>query len=117
MTQPAKQTISRRRWLRQAADAGTAALPLIAPASALGLAGTTAPSERIGLGVIGTGSKANGGLRNFRGLGGAVELRGFCDPNDRVRQAAVGAIHRNRNRPFRHAISASCSTATTSTPC
>ena len=90
MTHSTKQTLSRRRWLQGTAGAGAAvALPMVAPAAALGLAGATAPSERIGLGVIGTGAKANSGTRNFLGLGDAVEVRAFCDPDDRVRQAAV----------------------------
>ena len=47
-----KQTQTRRDFMRQSA---AVALPWIIPASALGLNGTTAPSERVTMGVIGCG--------------------------------------------------------------
>jgi predicted dehydrogenase len=50
--------VSRRHVLRRAAKTALA-LPLIAPASALGLGGRPAPSERITVGFIGCGKMAN----------------------------------------------------------
>ena len=44
---------SRRRFLRACGAAGTLAIPMIVPASALGRNGVVAPSERIHLGGIG----------------------------------------------------------------
>ncbi len=55
MAQPPRTT--RRRFLAQtvAASAGAIGLPSIIPASALGLSGSVAPSERITIGMIGVG--------------------------------------------------------------
>lgn len=87
-TQP---NITRRQWLKRTAGVGAAAvtLPTIIPSSAMGLAGATAPSNRITIGVIGTGAKADGGMANFRSRGDDIQLIAFCDVNDRLRQAAV----------------------------
>ncbi len=50
---------SRRRFLKQAASAAGAAFafPMIGPTSALGLGGKLPPSERIGIGMVGTGGR------------------------------------------------------------
>ncbi len=57
---------SRRRFLQQASAAGAAvALPTILPASALGLGGAVAPSERVTLGVIGYGPRCEYDLPAF----------------------------------------------------
>ena len=53
----------RRRFLKQAAAAGgLLAVPAFVPASALGLQGTVAPSERIVLGGLGIGGRGSGVL-------------------------------------------------------
>lgn len=53
-------TITRRRFLAQGAmAAGSALLPCIIPASALGRGGTVAPSERIVIGGIGMGGRGS----------------------------------------------------------
>lgn len=86
------KVLSRRQYLKGAVKLSTAAvaLPAIIPSSALGLAGTTAPSNRITLGCIGTGLRADGAMNHFKSrLGDAVEINAFCDPNDQVRQAVV----------------------------
>jgi predicted dehydrogenase len=51
------RSLSRRRFLRHSAvtAAGAVAAPYFVPSSALGLAGTTAPSNRITLGLVGCG--------------------------------------------------------------
>ncbi|HPJ99713.1 MAG TPA: gfo/Idh/MocA family oxidoreductase, partial [Candidatus Hydrogenedentes bacterium] len=51
-------TVSRRTFV--AAAGAAVAAPYIIPASALGKEGVAAPSERIVLGVIGTGGQARG---------------------------------------------------------
>ncbi len=59
--------VSRRRLLSHAAIASAAAsIPPVIPASALGLQGTVAPSNRIAIGFIGVGSHGVG--RNLRGF-------------------------------------------------
>ena len=80
----AKQQLSRRGFLRRAGTlaAGGAAFPYIVPASALGLDGATAPSNRITIGSIATGGQARGVL------GGALQQKdtqalAVCDINQR----------------------------------
>jgi len=52
--------LTRRQFLtRGAMGAGAVALPCIIPASALGRAGTVAPSERIVMGGIGLGGRGS----------------------------------------------------------
>ena len=53
---PTSPRTTRRRLLASAA-ATAAAAPLVVPSSALGLDGHLPPSERIGVGVIGTGTR------------------------------------------------------------
>lgn len=72
---------SRRRFLQAtAAGIGAAALPVIVPASALGAEGKPAPSNRIAMGVIGTG---NQGLNDIGGFLGdeRVQIVAVCDVN------------------------------------
>ena len=63
---------------RQALKAGLAAVafPTVLPASVFG---KDAPSERIAVGVIGTGSKAWGGAHNLKAGGG--DIMALADPN------------------------------------
>lgn len=53
--------LTRRTFL---ASVGAAAAPLIIPSSALGADGETAPSERINIGVVGTGGQGGGLMEN-----------------------------------------------------
>jgi predicted dehydrogenase len=57
-------TITRRSFLKKASVATAAIAPTIIPASALGLDGTVAPSNRITMGAIATGGQAQGLIRN-----------------------------------------------------
>ncbi len=79
-------SISRRQVLKL----GTAALaaPTIISSSVFG---QNAPSERVNLAVIGTGSKANGGMRNFmfRSSYTASCRRGFAPISARVRRCCA----------------------------
>ncbi len=52
-----RRSVSRRRFLKVSAGVALAA-PVVVPASALGAAGKAAPSERIGIGMIGLGREA-----------------------------------------------------------
>ena len=54
---PGKRSITRRRFLKRAAAGAGAgiAVPYVVPGSAVGADGQTAPSERIGVGMIGVG--------------------------------------------------------------
>ncbi|MDD4193569.1 MAG: Gfo/Idh/MocA family oxidoreductase [Mangrovibacterium sp.] len=58
---------NRRQFLQTSARAalGTMILPTVIPSSALGLNGTTPPSDRIVMGSIGTGSQGTSNMKNF----------------------------------------------------
>jgi predicted dehydrogenase len=62
--------MNRRSFLRRGSVAVATGfgLPYIVPASALGKAGSVAPSERIVMGAIGVGSQGTGNLQAFLGL-------------------------------------------------
>ena len=70
---------SRRDFLRRSAlaGAGLLAFPTLVPASALGLDGSVAPSNRVALGAVGF----NMGMTNLRNLMGVrgVEVVALCD--------------------------------------
>ncbi|OHB65213.1 MAG: hypothetical protein A2Y76_06045 [Planctomycetes bacterium RBG_13_60_9] len=73
--------IGRRTFLRQTVAAASAgvALPYLVPSSALGQAGTVAPSNRITLGMIGTGSHGRDmNLKTFLTLDDA-QVVALCD--------------------------------------
>ena len=74
---------SRRDFLRRTIEVSAAGFgfPTIVPGSALGLAGTVAPSNRITLGIIGTGNQGFNDIDSF--------LR-----DDRVRIVAVCDVNR-----------------------
>ncbi|MBX3175970.1 MAG: Gfo/Idh/MocA family oxidoreductase [Candidatus Hydrogenedentes bacterium] len=55
-------TLSRRKFL--AASGAVLAAPYIIPSTAMGADGATAPSNRINIGVVGTGSQAGGLMKN-----------------------------------------------------
>src|SRR5690606_17346989 len=57
-----------------------AAFPSLVPASALGRGGAVAPSERVTLGVIGTGNQGVNDLRSFL-RDGRVQVVAVCDVN------------------------------------
>ena len=87
MSSPTKTT--RRGFLRGAA---ALAAPLIIPASVLGRAGATAPSERISMGFIGIGLQGGGHL-----LGGAwTYLTGGYTARNDVQVLAVCDVWRER---------------------
>jgi len=77
--------ITRRRFLAGAAAA--AAAPYVVPASALGADGRAAPSERIGVGFLGMGSRGNDHLKSLIRNDG-VQVLAVCDPFENKREAA-----------------------------
>ncbi len=84
------RTISRRKFLKRAtaAAAGVAGLPYLIPSSALGKDGSVAPSNRIVIGVIGTGGQGMSDLHGFLNKD-EVQVVAVCD---------VDADHRNQAR-------------------
>ena len=85
-----KKKINRRLFLKKVTcfATGAVAFPYIIPSSALGKAGTIAPSNRITLGSIGVGGQGTGNLRGFLEKAGAQAIA-VCD---------VDINHRNRAR-------------------
>jgi len=83
-----KRKIGRRYFLKQAAGMSVAALgfPYFVTSSALGKAGTVAPSNRITVGSIGVGGKRPGGQ-------GTADLQGFLG-RDNVQVIAVCDVDR-----------------------
>ena len=58
---------SRREFVKRSAAvvAGAIVLPQIIPSSAFGMGGRIAPSDRIVMGLIGTGSQGMSNMRDF----------------------------------------------------
>ncbi len=82
-------TLSRRSFL---SAASSLAFPSIIPASALGLAGRAAPSNRVTLAAIGVGSKGSLDLREFLGRSD-VQYLAVCDVDARARDVAKSAVN------------------------
>ena len=74
------QGVSRRHFLGGAAMAAIG-LPTLVPSSALGLAGTVAPSKRVTMGVIGLGIQGRGDMGAFRG-NPDVQVLAVCDVHE-----------------------------------
>ena len=91
-----RHRITRREFL---GAASSVLLPYIVPAAALGLDGAVAPSERITLGLIGTGN-INGHHREAFLAENDVRIVAVCDPvaarrrafRDRINQAQEGNV-------------------------
>jgi predicted dehydrogenase len=83
--------ITRRRFL---AATGTAlSLPTFIPASALGLNGSTPPSQRITMGMVGCGTMGSGNTQSFLGLKDC-QVVAVCDVDKRHLQRLVGVINK-----------------------
>ncbi|MDQ1257545.1 MAG: hypothetical protein QG656_2151 [Candidatus Hydrogenedentes bacterium] len=83
-----KTSISRRTFLCGAG--ATLAAPYIIPAAAMGAEGSTAPSNRINMGVVGTGGQAEGLYKTAMGQDN-VRVIALCDV-DKGRLAAAKKI-------------------------
>lgn len=89
----AKDGISRRSFLKRGAGVATAvALPNIVPASALGLDGTVAPSNRVVMGCIGVGSQGTGNMKQFLGIED-FQIVGVCDVDRSHRENAQNVVN------------------------
>jgi len=83
------RTLSRRNVLKTfAAGTAAAAIPTIVPAGALGLAGATAPSNRVAMGFIGTGGRMGALMGAFLPQKD-VQAIAVADPRDGPRNAAA----------------------------
>jgi predicted dehydrogenase len=89
------QELSRRCFLKQAAGVSVAALgfPYVVASSALGKAGSVAPSNRIVMGCIGVGSQGTGNMRGFLGKSEA-RVVAVCDVIESRRQKAKDIVDR-----------------------
>lgn len=87
-----KNTMTRRDFARRSLAATAAAFPLIAPSSALGLAGTTAPSNRVTIGCIGVGNRARYLLESVLQIKGAQVLA-ICDVKTDCREKAQQMVN------------------------
>ncbi|MCP5516693.1 MAG: Gfo/Idh/MocA family oxidoreductase [Verrucomicrobiales bacterium] len=83
---PSLPRVTRRHFLQTTSAALTA--PLVVPAGVLGADGRTAPSERIGLGIIGVNGMGQANLQNCA-VHQDVVVRGVCDVSRQRREAVV----------------------------
>src|SRR4051794_8387580 len=72
---------------------GSLGAPLFVPASALGREGKAAPSERIRLGVIGTGGRGRALINLFLGEKD-TEIVAICDVDERHRKLGREAVQK-----------------------
>jgi len=72
---------NRRSFLKNSAVAsvGAMVLPQIIPSTALGMGGRLAPSNRLVMGAIGTGSQGKSNMRDFLELNKEVQFVALCD--------------------------------------
>ncbi len=72
---------TRRSFLKKSAVAsvGAIVLPQIIPSTALGMGGRLAPSNRLVMGAIGTGSQGKSNMRDFLELNKEVQFVALCD--------------------------------------
>jgi predicted dehydrogenase len=80
-----KKPVSRRTFLRNstAVTAGIIGFPYLIRSSALGLAGTVAPSNRLTMAQVGCGSMGTGDLKAFLNFCPAVQVVAVCDVDDK----------------------------------
>ncbi len=87
--------LSRRCFLKEVAGVSIAAagFPYVVASSALGKAGSVAPSNRIVMGCIGVGGQGTGNMRGFLGKSEA-QVVAVCDVIESRRQNAKGIVDR-----------------------
>ncbi|HUT89039.1 MAG TPA: Gfo/Idh/MocA family oxidoreductase [Thermoguttaceae bacterium] len=83
--------VNRRQFLEGTARAASAALPVIIPASALGRADRTAPSERIVIGCIGVGTMGFADMSALMSISEA-QVVAICDVKRTMRDRAKQAV-------------------------
>ncbi len=88
------QQSTRRQFLKKTTALGAAiAAPTIIPASALGKGGITAPSERITMGVIGSGLQGTANMQGFLGFDD-VQMVAVADVDKSHREAAAEKVNK-----------------------
>lgn len=88
--------ISRRKFLKNAMGVvGVLGFPTIIPSSVLGLDGSTPPSERIRIGVIGCGSRGSAAAQYTRG--GLAEVVALADPDKKATRKWADAFLKGRS--------------------
>jgi predicted dehydrogenase len=95
---------SRREFVKRSAAvvAGAIVLPQIIPSSAFGMGGRIAPSDRIVIGSIGTGSQGMSNMRDFLRLKDAVQFVAVCDVDSlRLAKAKETVDMANKNKDCR----------------
>jgi len=95
---------SRRDFVKRSAAvlAGSIVLPQIIPSSAFGMGGRIAPSDRIVMGAIGTGSQGMSNMNDFLNLKNAVQFVAVCDVDSgRVAKAKETVDKANKNSDCR----------------
>ena len=95
---------SRREFVKRSAAlvAGSIVLPQIIPSSAFGRGGSIAPSDRIVIGAIGTGSQGMTNMRDFLRLKDAVQFVAVCDVDSiRLAKAKETVDKANKNTDCR----------------
>jgi predicted dehydrogenase len=95
---------SRREFVKRSAAlvAGAVVLPQIIPSSAFGRTGRIAPSDRIVIGAIGTGSQGMANMRDFLDLKNAVQFVAVCDVDaGRLAKAKEEVDKANKNSDCR----------------
>ena len=88
--------VSRRQFLKRTFAAGGAiALPSIIPASALGLDGAVAPSNRIVMAGIGLGGRGTGDLRSWILPDPQAQFVAICDVRRERRETIKAMTDKN----------------------
>jgi len=97
---------NRRSFLKNSAVAsvGAMVLPQIIPSTALGMGGRLAPSNRLVMGAIGTGSQGKSNMRDFLELNKEVQFVALCDVDtnnlQKAKELADGAYANNDCRTY-----------------
>jgi predicted dehydrogenase len=88
-----KKKISRRQFLKRSAliSGGAIGFPTLIRSSALGLAGTVAPSNRVVMGCIGVGGQGTGNMRAFMNQP-EVQVVAVCDVDTNRRNQAQNIV-------------------------
>jgi predicted dehydrogenase len=95
---------TRREFVKRSAAlvAGAIVLPQIIPSSAFGMGRRVAPSDRIVIGSIGTGSQGMSNMRDFLKLKDAVKFVAVCDVDSiRLAKAKETIDMANKNKDCR----------------
>lgn len=97
---------NRRSFLKNSAVAsvGALVLPQIIPSTAMGMGGKLAPSNRLVMGAIGTGSQGKSNMRDFLELNKEVQFVAVCDVDannlQKAKTLADGAYANNDCRTY-----------------